>query len=587
VNDKEDQKIMMSRRSFLKGAALGTAGIAMTGVLGACAPASNESSTTESKEDVATVSKYPWLGKEPEIVDSEVEATTTVDVIVVGAGVAGVAATRSASEEGAMVAVFEKGNGPQCRSGEYAVINGKLQARWGRNNMDVDELVDSHMVESSHKVKRAIISRWAKESAEVFDWFISAKPDLYICDTARSDVPDEYKDAFLIPIVHPLPEHYNYKEELIPTYPTSVNLLPSQAPVVIANMDKAISTGKVQTYYGHFVEKLIMDNGRCIGVYARNAQTGKYVKAIANKGVILATGDYSSNDEILKYFCPEVLENNTPRMWFNMDVEGNKTNTGDGLKLGAWVGAKIQQYHAPMIHHMGAAADANGISVMGIAGFLQLAANGKRFMNEDIPGQQMENQIELLKGQYSYQFWDANWKEQLQYMPAAHGTPCYYDESTPKNNAISYNHKSQAQLDKAVEEGRCFKADTLEELLSKLEIDKETALKSIERYNELCHKGKDEDFGKTAKRLFPLETPPFYAAKMTVAPMLVCMGGLESDEEGHTFDENRNIIPGLYVAGNIQGNRFAVQYPIGIKGVSHSLALFYGYVAGKNAVNQI
>ena len=72
-----------------------------------------------------------------------------------------------------------------------------------------------------------------------------------------------------------------------------------------------------------------------------------------------------------------------------------------------------------------------------------------------------------------------------------------------------------------------------------------------------------------------------------LAPMLVCIGGLESDEECHTYDEDRNIIPGLYVAGNIQGNRLTVQYPISLKGVSHSLALFYGYVAGKNAVHQI
>ncbi|WP_018213156.1 FAD-dependent oxidoreductase [Desulfitobacterium hafniense] len=585
---EQENRNGMSRRDFLRGAAIGTAGVAMTGVLGACAPVSTQSPVAETPAGEPTPSgKLPWLGKEPEIADKDVEATTTVDVIVVGAGVAGVAATRSASEEGAEVAVFEKGKGPQCRSGEYAVINGKLQARWGRDTMDPDELVDSHMIESSYKVKRPVMSRWAKENAEVFDWFIAAKPDLYICDTTRSEVPDEHKDAFLIPLFHPLPEHYNYKEEKFPCFPTSVEFLPSQAPVINANMEKAINTGKVKPYYGHFVEKLIMENGRCTGVYARNAQTGKYVKAMANKGVILATGEYSSNDEILDYYCPEVQENNIPRIWVNIDVEGNKTNTGDGLKLGSWAGARIQQHHAPMIHHMGGGAGVDGNGVMGIAGFLQLDTNGKRFMNEDVPGQQVENQIELLKGQFSYQFWDAKWKDEIQYMPAAHGTPCYYDESRPKNNETYRNYKNQAELDKAVQEGRCLKADTLEELLSKLEIDQETALKSIQRYNELCHKGKDEDFGKVAKRLFPLETAPFYAVKMTTAALLVCIGGLESDEECHTFDENRNVISGLYAAGNVQGNRYAVEYPISLKGVSHATALFYGYIAGKNAVKQM
>ena len=47
------------------------------------------------------------------------------------------------------------------------------------------------------------------------------------------------------------------------------------------------------------------------------------------------------------------------------------------------------------------------------------------------------------------------------------------------------------------------------------------------------------------------------------------------------------MIPGLYVAGNIQGNRFATEYPIGLKGVSHSMAMYYGYVAGKNAMSEL
>lgn len=68
--------------------------------------------------------------------------------------------------------------------------------------------------------------------------------------------------------------------------------------------------------------------------------------------------------------------------------------------------------------------------------------------------------------------------------------------------------------------------------------------------------------------------------------MVIC-GGLESDEDCHTFDTNRNIIPGLYVAGNVQGSRFAAEYPIPLKGVSHSMAMYYGYVAGKTAVKSI
>ena len=61
--------------------------------------------------------------------------------------------------------------------------------------------------------------------------------------------------------------------------------------------------------------------------------------------------------------------------------------TGDGLRMGAWIGAKVQDFHAPMTHHMG--------SGMGVTPFLQINKRGDRFMNECIPGQQLENQIEL------------------------------------------------------------------------------------------------------------------------------------------------------------------------------------------------
>lgn len=49
----------------------------------------------------------------------------------------------------------------------------------------------------------------------------------------------------------------------------------------------------------------------------------------------------------------------------------------------------------------------------------------------------------------------------------------------------------------------------------------------------------------------------------------------------------RNIIPGLYVCGNVQGNRYAVEYPICMRGVSHSMCVYYGYVAGKNRAKGI
>ena len=549
--------------------------------------------------DAAASSDEDWLGTEPEIDESKVTKTVDVDVAVVGCGIAGVAACRSVAEDGGLVAAFEKADGPQCRSGEYAVINGKVQAKWGRDTWtreQIDDIIDSHMVESTYRCKRSIMSKWAHNIGDAFDWWVDANPSLYYAETTRSAIPDENADNFLIPIFYPLPEHYDWKQERFPCYPTSVEFKPDQHVTVEANMQKAVDTGNVQTFYGCFVEKLIMEDGRCVGLYARDAATGDYIKCNASKGVILSTGDYSQNTKMLQHFCPEVIENNIQCLFTNVDVEGNFTNQGDGIQLGMWAGAQVQQSHAPMIHHMGGGADLSGVGVMGNAGFLNLDLNGKRFMNEDLPGQQLENQIELQKNRESWQIFDSNWPEQLPYMPAAHGGACYYEDYAsedegPKNNTTYRNYKSPYQLEAAVADGRAVKADTLEELVAKLYPDdtaaQQTALDSIQRYNELAKAGYDEDFHKPASRLFAVENGPFYADKFTTALLLVCIGGLESDEDCHTFDADRNVIPGLYVAGNMQGNRFATEYPIGLKGVSHSMAMYYGYVAGKNALKDI
>ena len=554
---------------------------------------------TAGGDTAASSSDEDWLGTEPEIDESKVAKTVDVDVAVVGCGIAGVAACRSVAEDGGLVAAFEKADGPQCRSGEYAVINGKVQAKWGRDTWtreQIDDIIDSHMVESTYRCKRSIMSKWAHNIGDAFDWWVEANPDLYYAETTRSAIPDESADNFIIPIFYPLPEHYDWKQERFPCYPTSVEFKPDQHVTVEANMQKAIDTGNVQTFYGCFVEKLIMENGRCVGLYARDAATGEYIKCNASKGVILSTGDYSQNTKMLKHFCPEVIENNIQCLFTNVDVEGNFTNQGDGIQLGMWAGAQVQQSHAPMIHHMGGGADLAGVGVMGNAGFLNLDLNGKRFMNEDLPGQQLENQIELQKNRESWQIFDSNWPQQLPYMPAAHGGACYYEdyaseEEGPKNNTTYRNYKSPYQLEAAVADGRAVKADTLEELVAKIYPDdpaaQQTALDSIQRYNELAKAGYDEDFHKPASRMWAVENGPFYADKFTTALLLVCIGGLESDEDCHTFDADRNVIPGLYVAGNIQGNRFATEYPIGLKGVSHSMAMYYGYVAGKNALKDI
>ena len=208
-------------------------------------------------------------------------------------------------------------------------------------------------------------------------------------------------------------------------------------------------------------------------------------------------------------------------------------------------------------------------------------------MNEDVPGQQIENQIEMQPQHKTYQIFDSKWPEQVGKFAPGHGCVnyCQSEDEAPKNNpGAGYNTRSEEFVENAVVQGNCLKADTIDELLAQMDgMDVEAAKRTIERYNEVCKSGIDTDFGKDSRRLWALENPPYYACAFEPAIMLTCVGGLESDENCHVYNEDRQIIPGLYACGNVQGDRFAVNYPISLKGLSVGMAQFYGYIAGQNA----
>jgi hypothetical protein len=580
---------ILDRRTFLAGsgalAAVGVAGAAVA--LAEEPPAGDapaDAASTDDAEEAETNANgarpdYPWAAEPPAIADDQIEEEVETEVIVVGCGIAGCTAIRSATEEGAKVVWFEKTTGSTAPGRQFAVINSEANKTWGNYDiLDRDEVVDHEMDEGGYFGKRAIYTKWFDGVGKVFDWYFELDPDMYICQDMYDYPPNGDAQGYAAPLCMPQPEEYDFREEAYPTYPTSAAISGRELDAMALEYAEA-NGGK--GYYETRVEQLIKDGDRVVGVYAYNYNTGKYIKATASKGVVLACGDYVANDEFVKFFLPEQIYNGNARMGMYRDPEGEPVAQGEGLVMGDWIGAKIQLRHALMIHHMGA-------GPLGCTPFLMLNKYGKRFMNEEVPGQQLENQLEIQKDMVAYMVCDANWAQAIPFMPPAHGSKSYYvdddqasiTESMIEPEAIIYPSAVEA----AVESGQFLKADTLEELFAQVDIDADAALESVARYNELCANGYDEDFGKSAKRLFAIETGPFYLATFTPAASLACVGGLESDEDCHVYDRDRNIIPGLYVAGNIQGNRFTVQYPIAVAGIARSMGLFYGYTAGKNVV---
>ena len=590
----------VTRRNFLSGAALVSAAIAGAGLAGcapqSAAPAASSSSAGETLGATGAANStvgfdgtgtLPWLGEAPAISDDQVEEELTADVVVVGLGAAGVPAARAAAEAGAKVVCLESSSHLNSVASDMAIFGGQTQAQWGRGDgfLDKKMVVNMHMEECSHHVSQSIISRYYDESGAALDWFVGASKNLYMAPESYAEIPADAQANYMYPYMYPMPETYDFTKEDLPCYPTSVGFS-SLATVMADNLQAAVDAGAEVRYSTKGVELILNDEGAVAGIYAQAADSDGYIKITA-PSVILATGDYLGNEDMMKFYAPECVENGINILSIDLDDAGNYTNVGEGHKMGAWAGAAIEQWHAPMIHHMGGGAGADGRGVIGNNGYLWLNLRGKRFMNEDLPGQQLENQVELQPQRKAYQFFDASWPEQLAYVPAAHGVACIYrDEHLPEYTAsgLRINVRTDADIEAAVEEGRCLKADTIDELLAMIEgIDAETAKASIERYNELAHAGEDTDFFKSPQRLFALENGPFYAAECGCALTLGNLGGLESDEDCHVYNTDRELIPGLYAAGATQGGRFAVQYPISLKGLSCGMCMVYGKIAGENA----
>ena len=109
----------------------------------------------------------------------------------------------------------------------------------------------------------------------------------------------------------------------------------------------------------------------------------------------------------------------------------------------------------------------------------------------------------------------------------------------------------------------------------------ENLVATVERYNELCAQGADEDFGKAAKWLVPVQNPPFYGMRRHIG-LSAIMLGVNVDEHMQVTREDGSVIGGLFAIGNIAGNFYgSPDYPMTVPGLSLGRCHTQGYVTGK------
>lgn len=465
------------------------------------------------------------------IPEEDILERVTADVVVIGAGVSGMMAALSASNTGAKTIVIEKHTNFTFRGSHNAAIGSKLQKSMGIV-LDKGQVVNDLVRTCQNAVDAKLLWLWANNSAETMDYLLNMAADEGIEVT-----------------MYGKPSNANGYREYDTAHVFGQRKL-------VAMMEKNAKKQGVSFHYKMPAVQLIRkDNGRVTGVIA--GEPGNYIQFNATKGVVLCTGDYGNNEEMIKKYCPSALQ-------VDRNVYPTKTNTGDGHKMGIWVGAAMQrdEQHVAMVH--------NSHSSGPLAGNPWLRVNkfAERYENEDVPI--VSYSIQIQPERKAWAIFDNKYPKDVNKFENGF------------NRVTNFTDVVQQQMEDALQSGIIIRANTIEELAQKIDVPVETFKATVSRYNELSKNEHDDDFGKNPRNLTTIEEAPYYALRYFLN-LLVTLGGFDVNLKMQVLDMEGEVIPGLYAAGNTVGNRFHGRYPIHAPGLSHGLAETFGRIAGKNA----
>ena len=550
----------INRRNFLKGALVTGAAAAAAVALPACSPAasadsSSDAKSTSSKGDTATT-KHSWeVAPEP---ITDIAETKDYDVVIVGAGLAGVNAAEAAARNGAKVVVIERNTGISIRGVDVGHIGSRFHKE---NGFDLDPRVATRFLhQASHQTTNYdLIYVWASRSGEVFDYIedlgskngVSMVPAL--SGTAKygnwSTLPDHwrvYPDA--VSFVRG-GETYDARDDGQPVNVTLGELV----------YNSAVDNGAEFVFEAR-AEQLVGDAASGITGVVATTKDGKHVQYNAKNGVILATGDIGGNQEMIDVFCP--ISNRSDA---NVYAPAG-FNNGDGLLMGAWAGAAISKSEAaPMIHQF--TLDTLEFNMTSfIMSWLAVNANGERY-GAEMPFEPMLTNARMnTPGNVAWSVFDSDYETYIMQQQ-----PERYDRFTDGLDAV---------MEKWLGNGKLIKADTLDDLAKQLDIPADTFKATVERYNSMAEAGEDVDFDVPAQWLAPVKTAPFYATK-NVCSTLTIPFGLHVNADSQVLTEEDQPVKGLFAIGNVQGDFFGKDYPVHCPGVSHGRCVTFGQLVGE------
>lgn len=523
----------LSRRSFLAGAGLVAAGSMAS--LSGCAPQASTSSDASKGTTLASTSsenRWSWsIAPEPPA-ENEVSEEVDCEVLVVGLGSGGVPATVYAAAMGADVVAVTAGDAPEGEGAYIGAYNTKYDEQYGIK-YDPAELRAEYSYWGFGSNNGDVTGTIWDRSGNAVDWFAEYCNDVwpYECgpDSAINEGIHIRETATHMVYVFPDPEEEQEQERVYNGFPKFLK----------AACDKAEKDG-ARIYYSAPARQLIREEGgRVKGAYAQK-EDGSYLKINASLGVLLATGDFHQNDEMLEAWLPLMRGDLITR-----NPYGNAQ--GDGQKMAWWIGAgqDTGPFNIGLCWPHDFTFAKNSPSRWGSLPWLRVNIAGERYTNETIGSHEWYSTSPMCMidvkqpGHTAYQICDSKFGQMLE------------------------NNESEIEIFKdCVERGVIWSADTIEELAEKVGFtNPDRLVETVKRYNEVCAGGSDVDFGVPAEYLAysSVTEPPFYCMHREVLKQWTD-GGVNTNRYGQVLDTEHEPIEGLYAAGNIRSGLAGTHY---------------------------
>ncbi len=505
-----------------------------------------------------------WREAPDPVADDEIVAEHTADVIIVGHGHFGINCARYLCDNSDKSVIliesqFEENFAPL--GNEWTQLNSEFGFKHaGFQEYDPVEFQQNWMTVTHNSCNPKLAMNYARYSGAATDQFLQDLTDEDIATITYNF--NDYKDVML--------DHVG----AIKFYTSCISPYGAcnETKIHQYNREACIAKG-AQFFFGMKGYQLVTDaeTGGVTAVIARNLEDDTYVKFNANAAVVIATGGFGANGNMVLDLLGDLQDAliGDETLGAMMDYDGS------GIQMGYWAGGKIQP---------GPIATMNGRHASpGSPQQVWLDKYGKRYTNEfwGIVEHRGRPTLEKPRDTF-YIVYDATYPDNMVYCPPQHMAT----EPSEANIQSARDAIDAAYAAGAEGVNGTYAADTLEEAFTWAGMSDEVkaaALKQIEDYNSYCENGSDLEFGRNAELLFPVSTPPFVCkvASSSVGTIMVTDGGLLTDGDCRVLNADNEPIPGLFAGGNAGGNRFGDDYFTPGPGVSIGSCITLGYCTGK------